>query len=95
MLRILVVGEFLKLVLGYGAMVLMMTGIERQVLKGAALGAAASVVLVAALVPTYGAEGAAIAQALSGVLANLSFAYLAWTRATVYTPAIALPRLIR
>ena len=94
-LRILVVGEFLKLVLGYGAMVLMMTGIERQVLKGAALGAAASVVLVAALVPTYGAEGAAIAQALSGVLANLSFAYLAWTRATVYTPAIAFPRLIR
>ena len=94
-LRILVVGEFLKLVLGYGAMVLMMTGIERQVLKGAALGAAASVVLVAALVPTYGAEGAAIALAVSGVLANLSFAYFAWTRATVYTPAIALPRLIR
>ena len=94
-LRILVVGEFLKLVLGYGSMVLMMTGIERQVLKGAALGAAASVVLVAALVPTYGAEGAAIALAVSGVLANLSFAYSAWTRATVYTPAIALPRLIR
>ena len=95
MLRILVVGELVKLVLGYGSMVLMMTGLERQVLIGAGLGAAANVVLVAALVPRFGAEGAAIAFALSGVAAQCVYAYLAWTRARLYVPALRVPGVAR
>lgn len=94
-LRILVLGELVKLVLGSGSMVLAMTGQEGQVLKGAALGAAANVALLAALVPRLGAEGAAVAQAVSGLLSNSLFAYLAWTRARLYTPAIDLPRFVR
>ena len=95
MLRILVVGELVKLVLGSGSMVLMMTGLERQVLKGAGVGAATTVVLVAALVPKFGAEGAAIAVALSGVAAQGVYAYLAWTRARLYVPAFRVPGIAR
>ncbi len=94
-LRILVLGELGKLVLGNGSMVLVMTGLESQMLKGAAVGAAANAILVAALVPGLGAEGAAIALAVSGLLSSSVFAYLAWTRARLYTPAITLPRLVR
>ena len=94
-LRILVVGELVKLVLGSGSMVLMMTGLERQVLKGAGVGAATNVVLVAALVPKFGAEGAAIAVALSGVAAQGVYAYLAWTRARLYVPALRVPGVAR
>jgi O-antigen/teichoic acid export membrane protein len=91
-LRILVLGEVVKIALGSGSMVLAMTGNERQVLKGAALGAGANVVLVAALVPRFGAEGAAVAQAVSGLLSNLWYARLVWARLGFYTPAVPVRR---
>ncbi len=94
-LRILVVGELIKLILGYASASLAMTGFEDQVLKGAAAGAISNVALLVALVPTFGAEGAAVAMALSGLASNAVFAYLAWTRVGLYTPALRIPRFAR
>ena len=72
-----------------------MTGLEDEVLKGAATGAISNVVLLLALVPPFGAEGAAIAFALSGVAAQCVYAYLAWTRARLYVPALRVPGVAR
>jgi O-antigen/teichoic acid export membrane protein len=91
-LRILVLGEVIKLILGSGSMILAMTGLENQLLKGAAAGVATNILLLIALVPSFGAEGAALAQAVSGLISNALFAYLAWTRAGIYVPAISLRR---
>lgn len=87
-LRILVAGEVVRLILGNGSMILAMTGLEDQLLKGSAAGVAANILLLVALVPGLGAEGAAIALAGGGLVANTVFAYLAWTRAGLYVPAI-------
>ena len=94
-LRILVIGEVVKLVFGYASATLAMTGFEDQVLKGAAAGAISNVALLGALVPAFGAEGAAVALVLSGLAANSVHAYLAWSRAGLYTPALRLPRFAR
>jgi O-antigen/teichoic acid export membrane protein len=94
-LRILVLGELVKLMLGSASMALAMTGLERQVLKGAAAGTATNLVLLAALVPGFGADGAAVALAVSALASNGVHAYLAWTRAGLYTPAVRIPRLAR
>jgi O-antigen/teichoic acid export membrane protein len=90
-LRILVLGELVKLVLGSASMALAMTGLEQQVLKGSGAGAAANVVLLGVLVPIFGVTGAAVAQAVSGLVANGVHAYLAWTRGGLYTPALRIP----
>jgi O-antigen/teichoic acid export membrane protein len=88
-LRILVVGEVIKLVLGSGSMVLAMTGLEDQLLRGAAAGTATNIVLLIAFVPPLGADGAAIALAASGMVTNTVFAYVAWKRAGLWTPAVS------
>lgn len=94
-LRILVLGELVKLVLGSASMALAMSGLEGQVLKGAAAGAATDVVLLAVLVPPFGAEGAAVALTVSALASSGMFAYLAWTRLGLYTPALRVPGLAR
>ena len=73
-------------------MILAMTGLESQLLKGATAGVAANIILLIALVPSLGAEGAAARLAISGLITNTMFAYLAWTRAGLYAPAIPFPR---
>jgi len=87
-LRILVAGEVAKLVLGNGSLILAMTGFEDHLLKGSAAGVSANVLLLVALVPGLGAEGAAIALAGGGLVASSVFAYSAWTRTGLYAPAI-------
>ena len=94
-LRILALGELVKLAFGYGSPALAMTGFEDEVLKGAAAGAISNVVLLVVLVPPFGAEGAAVALALSGVAAQSVYAYLAWTRARLYVPALRVPGVAR
>lgn len=94
-LRVLVAGEVIKLLFGSASAALLMTGFEDEVLKGAATGALSNVVLVVVLAPTFGAEGAAVALVLSGLAANSVHAYLAWSRAGLYTPALRLPRFAR
>jgi O-antigen/teichoic acid export membrane protein len=94
-LRILVLGELAKLAFGYASSALAMTGLEDEVLKGAVAGAISNVALLVALVPPFGAEGAAVAFALSGVATQSVHAYLAWTRAGLYTPALRLPGIAR
>jgi O-antigen/teichoic acid export membrane protein len=94
-LRILVLGELVKLALGSGSATLAMMGFEDQVLKGAAAGAVSNVVLLVPLVPAFGGEGAAAATALSGLVASGVYAYLAWTRARLYVAALSFPRFAR
>lgn len=94
-LRVLVLGELLKLALGNAGIALAMSGLEGQVLKGVTAGAVTNLVLLGALVPPLAAEGAAIALAAGALVTNGVLAYLAWSRLGLYTPVLRVPRLAR
>jgi O-antigen/teichoic acid export membrane protein len=69
-LAILVVGQLVNVATGMVSVVLIMTGHERDATVAAGVGALASVLLSAVLIPSWGIEGAAVAAATSMVLWN-------------------------
>ncbi|WP_419815421.1 lipopolysaccharide biosynthesis protein [Glacieibacterium sp.] len=73
-LRILAVGQLFRLASGPLGSILVMTGNQRWVLAYAVFGIVPCVILVALLVPTYGAIGAAIATGLTVVIRNMAAA---------------------
>ena len=79
-LRILLLGQLVNATAGSVDPMLTMTGHERQaavVLGGAAIG---QIALCVALIPGFGAEGAAVANALTVVGWNLAMAALVWKK---------------
>jgi O-antigen/teichoic acid export membrane protein len=93
--RILAIGELVNVLTGFGGLVLVMTGHEGQLTRGVTLGATTNLVLAFALIPMFGATGAAIAAASGTVLANVVLALYAWRRIRIWTPVIPAhaPRL--
>lgn len=79
-LLILSGGLLINVFSGSATVALAMSGHERDVLKSAALAALTGVVATVALVPRYGAEGAAIAHSLGIVIYNLA---LCWHSQTI------------
>jgi O-antigen/teichoic acid export membrane protein len=78
--RILVVGETVRLLVGVIAIGMLMSGEERLATKILAASAALNVGLALALAPPLGATGAAIAQAASAVVASVLLAIYAHRR---------------
>lgn len=78
--RILVAGYVVNALAGPSAMLLMMTGHERQTALGLGAGTLVNVVLNVALIPVLGIDGAAIAATVSLVAWN---ALLLWRVATL------------
>lgn len=91
-LRVMVVGEAVKVLLGFGGLALVMTGREGQLTKAVAAGAAATLVLNPVLIPFAGIEGAALATAAGAALTAALACGFAWTRLGVYAPAVRLRR---
>ena len=91
-LRLMVLGEGVKIALGFGGLALVMTGKEGQLTKAVATGAAATLILNPALIPFLGVEGAALATAAGATLTALIAAVLAWTRLGIYAPAFGALR---
>ena len=77
LLIILCVGQIVDAGLGRGSMLLLMTGHERRVSRAMFVGLGLNIILLAALVPTWGAHSAAVATAL-GVIAQ---SLLTWSDA--------------
>lgn len=70
-LAILVMGQIVSASFGSVGALLNMTGHERDTMKGMAIALVANLVLNLALVPTYGAVGAALGTALSFLIWNM------------------------
>jgi O-antigen/teichoic acid export membrane protein len=71
-LVVLAAGQLVNVACGSVALVLSVTGHERAVLRGMALGASANLVLNALMIPLWGVTGAALATALATALWNLA-----------------------
>lgn len=91
-LRILVAGELVKLVAGFGGLALIMTVYERAFTKAVCAGATLNLLLGVALIPGSGSEGAAIAAAVSAVVMSVALVVAARRRLGIWSPAIGLPR---
>ncbi len=88
-LRILALGELAKVVLGFGGLVLVMTGHEADVAWSALVGAVLNLGLAAALIPFYGIEAAAVAVVAGTIASNLLAAAVARRRTGVWAPVLS------
>mgnify|MGYP001100775792 CR=1 FL=1 len=70
-LGVIVLGQLVNAGVGSVALLLNMTGHERDTVRGVALACVANICLNAALIPDFGAEGAAVATSVSLVIWNL------------------------
>lgn len=68
---ILIVGQLISALFGSVITILNMTGHEKDTMKGILLGSLVNIGLNAALIPPYGAEGAAVATATTVVFWNI------------------------
>lgn len=93
-LRILCLGQLVNLATGFAGTILIMTGEAGAATRAAAVSTVINLVLCAALIPGYGAEGAAVATASSVAVMNVVMAYLLWRRRRIYSPALGLRRLL-
>jgi O-antigen/teichoic acid export membrane protein len=91
-IRILTAGEVVNVLTGFGGLVLVMTGHERELALCVGLGTALNVALTATLVPLAGLEGAAIGTAAGLAASNLAMASLAWKRLGIWSPIVSRPR---
>jgi O-antigen/teichoic acid export membrane protein len=87
-LRILALGELAKVVLGFGGLVLVMTGHEADLARSVFVGAILNLGLTTALIPSLGVEGAALAAVVGLVVSNLLMAALARRRLGVWAPVL-------
>lgn len=79
-LTILAAAHLLTTLMGSAGFLLLMTGAERQTARAVWWTTALNVLLNLALIPAFGAVGAATATAISLVVCNMLFAYLVATR---------------
>jgi O-antigen/teichoic acid export membrane protein len=92
-IRILAIGEVANVLTGYGGLVLVMTGYEKDLTRCAGLGAALNLCLSAALIPQFDVPGAAVATATGVTLSNILMMWLAWRRLRIWTGVVPLGRL--
>lgn len=91
-LDILLVGMFVRLLTGFPGLALVMTRHERALTLTALAGTVLTVALSLALVPRWGAEGAAFALVAGMGAADLALVVLASRLLHVYVGAVPLPR---
>jgi O-antigen/teichoic acid export membrane protein len=90
-LRILALAQIVNIATGFPGTILMMVGDSGRVAVGVAAGAAANVLLNLALIPSFGATGAAIAGGASIALTNIVLAAALWRRRGIWSPALGRP----
>jgi O-antigen/teichoic acid export membrane protein len=94
-LRILVAGELVKLVTGFAGLTLLMSAHERDFTTAAVAAVALNLALSVALIPGQGAEGAAVATAVSVGAMNVYLAVAVTRRVGVSAALIGIRRGLR
>jgi len=89
-LTILSIGQFINASMGSVALLLTMTGHERLAARGFGIAAVANVSLNAALIPAFGATGAAIATATSLLVWNMVLAVYVYRRLGLHSTALGV-----
>jgi O-antigen/teichoic acid export membrane protein len=79
-LQILAVGQFINIALGSVGILLVMSGQEKQFRNVLVVSVCVALLLNVALIPAYGAIGAAIAEASALLVLNVLFGYAIWRR---------------
>jgi len=79
-LQILAVGQFINVAMGSVGVLLVMSANEREYRNVQIVTALVALILNFALIPNYGAVGAAIGAASALIVQNLLFAYFVWRR---------------
>ena len=87
-LRILAVGQLVNLACGFPGEALLMRGDANVMTLTYASTTLLTVVLAVALVPSFGADGAAVASAAAMIASNLILTVVLWRRQRVYSPAL-------
>jgi O-antigen/teichoic acid export membrane protein len=92
-LRILVLGEVLKLLVAFGGLTLLMTGNEGAMPRALVFGILLNLLLGVLLIPAFGVTGAAVASSTGLTLSAYLMAYFAWRRERLI-PSIFAPRAL-
>lgn len=87
-LAILCVGQLFSAATGSVALILNMTGHERDTARGVAVASGLNVLLCASLIPFFGIKGAALATSVTLVCWNLLLARLAYQRTGLYATSV-------
>ncbi len=93
-LRILLLGQLVNATAGSVGVMLTMTGHERQAAVVMMVAAAGQIGLSVALIPRFGVEGAAVANAVSLIGWNLALAVPTWRKLRI-VPSILARRMTR
>jgi O-antigen/teichoic acid export membrane protein len=91
-LRILAVGQLVNIATGLPGTILIMVDEAGRVTRSVVVGAIANVALSIALIPPYGASGAAVATATSVALTNVLLAGALWRTRRIWSPPFGRPR---
>lgn len=91
-LRILCLGQIVQVATGLAGTILIMIGEAAQTIWAVAAGTAVNLLLSAALIPDFGAEGAAAGTAASIIVTNVLMVALLWRRKRIYSAALRLGR---
>jgi O-antigen/teichoic acid export membrane protein len=84
-LQILAIGQFVNVAAGSVGVLLVMSGHERDFRNVQLVAASVSMILNCALIPTFGAAGAATAAAAALIAQNVLFGYFVWIRLRILT----------
>jgi len=90
-LRVLAVGQIVNIATGFPGTILLMIGETGRVTRAVAAAAAVNLGLSVALVPDFGATGAAVAGAASIALANILLSSVLWRSRRIWSPALGSP----
>jgi O-antigen/teichoic acid export membrane protein len=85
------IGQIINAFTGSVALLLSMTGHERDTLIGRSIGAALNIIFNACLVPHWGAEGAAISTAISTAIWNIILLFAVYKRLGINATAFSFP----
>jgi len=87
-LTILSAGQLFNVAMGSVGLLLTMTGHEREAAMGLGIGAVTNVILNAALIPYWGAEGAAVATVTSVILWNVLLVIIVYRKVGIHATAL-------
>ena len=90
-LRILCVGQLVQVATGLAGTILVMVGAAGPSTWAVAAGTTINLLLAGALIPGFGAEGAAVATAASVAVTNLAMVWALWRRRRIYAAALGWP----